>query len=818
MVKLTMDARLKLISRAWGKQTGYVFFPWINGDAEDRAQRVRGYHEGPAFEWPKDRDKIVEHMEAHTSDDLYWCPSIFEKKVRRIDYAGDEHALWADLDTVDPNGIDPDYRPTVAWESSPGRYQALWLITGGDIQGASWPGNENQKLTYYLEADPSGWDTTQLLRIPGWDNHKPEYKDANGGKPVPGQLLWHNGRRYLADDFDSLPEVRGQVGNIETDALEEAINGVDRLAIWGNVRLKVSKDVRELVAARSTGGSDRSDKLWQIERDLADAGCTVPEIVAIVRETIWNKFAGRNDELRRLVTEASKAVAERTEDTVKRIEKSREEKPRPGNLFQMVKEAKPPTWLVKDIVAVASCGFFSGEPKSYKSWSAFDLAMSIATGAPFLNAFDVMEPGPVLYIQEEDPLPTLKDRMGKIAPSKTRDRVTVGALGEDGIPQLVWTPAEDNDVVPKIAAIVREQFTISDPGWQAWLDEVLADGYGGTPEVRATEDGVIEGDTEDEDAEVIQERVQGEPFKLVVVDPLMMVAGDVDENRAQEMTEKIFKPLKQLAEKHQVAIIIVHHMAKTREGDNRRGGQKMLGSVANHAWSENSLYFTHGKLGTMMVEAESKFAPTTRFEIRNLRKRNSVNGLTWEPEVNMLDDEREPAGKVGTTRSTRRSSSATASTGRSPRVGQGTRRKLARSLGLDEDAPQGEVRAAWEAAGNVWGDFEGVVNFRGSDTDEEREPRKPGRKADPDPAALKVLRRLTERKRRAYSTHEIKDELAIELKQKPTQTVYLRAYQQLKKLYDQDIITRGGPDGKSWILPEVTGDDLLEADIEDLIT
>ena len=82
----------------------------------------------------------------------------------------DEHALWADLDEVDPESI-KDYRPSIAWESSPGRYQALWLAASGDFQGASWPGNENQQLTYYVGADRSGWDTTQLLRIPGWINH-----------------------------------------------------------------------------------------------------------------------------------------------------------------------------------------------------------------------------------------------------------------------------------------------------------------------------------------------------------------------------------------------------------------------------------------------------------------------------------------------------------------------------------------------------------------------------------------------------------------------------------------------------------------------
>lgn len=810
---LSTEDTLKLVSRAWGKQQGYVFFPWIDGEAEDKAQRIRGYNEGPAFRWPAQREDILEHLEKHKGDDVYWCPSIFEKKARKLENAMDEHALWADLDAVNPaEDIGEEYKPTIAWETSPGRYQALWLITGGDIQGASWPGNENQKLTYYLGADHSGWDTTQLLRIPGWDNHKPEYRKANGGKPVEGKLLWHKGRRYLSDDFEDLPEVKGGGGaeaNLASDVLEEAIAAVDRLKVWGNTRLKVSKDVRELVSARATGGQDRSDKLWQIERDLADAGLTVPEIVAIVRETVWNKFSGRNDELRRLVSEAAKAIAERSVETEAKLEKDREEKPRPKNLFTMVKNAEPPVWLVKGILTEASCGFFAGEPKSFKSWCALDLAVSVATGAPFLGAFDVVEPGPVLYIQEEDPLPTLKDRLGKITPSKTQDRVTVGDRDENGVATLVWEPAEENEVIPKIAAVVREQFTISDTGWQAWLDEVLAEGYWGDEDPREGE--------------------SGEPYKLLMIDPLMMTAGDVEENRAQEMTEKIFKPLKQICEKHQVAIQIVHHMRKGREGDTQgRGGQKMLGSVANHAWSESSLYFTHGKLGTMLVETESKHAPGMRFEINGLRKKNSVNGLTWEPEVNVRSEQeleeasgRERAKKgAGGARSASRSSG-----GRAVRVGQGTRKKLARHLGLDVDASQSEIREAWEASGETWGEWGDVVGTgtrsRPSngedDLDYEGSPRergKPGRKADPDPPALKALRKLTQRKARAYTTNEIKDEMARELNQKPTQTIYLRAYQQLKKLYDTDVITRVE---KDWLMPDVSTEDLEEAEMELII-
>lgn len=589
--ELNTDEQLSIISKAWGRQTGYCFFPWIAGDAEDRPARIASYHEGPAFMWPNDKDKIKKHMEERHGDDLYWCPSLFEKKRRQLEYAMDEHALWADLDEVDPRKIDEEYRPTIAWESSPGRYQALWLISGGDIQGASWQGGENQRLTYYLGADVGGWDTTQLLRIPGWANHKPHYRDE-GGKPPQGKLLWKTGRRYLADEFADLPEVAS--AGVTQNVLESEIEAVDRHEVWGKIRLKVSTRVRELVGAREVAG-DRSEALWEIERELADAGLRVAEIVAIVRETVWNKFSGRQDELRRLVTEASKAYDMRSEETVQKIEQELEVKPPPTRLRSLLANVKPPIWLIENIWAEASCGFIAGQPKSYKSWCGFDMALSVATGTPFLNYFPIVNPGPVLYIQEEDPAPVIKTRYDKIWPGKVSDTMKI----VDG--EMVWEPRRtDLTPDPDVMAYIGEGFTISDTGWQSWLDSTLSDG------------------------------LDGNPYRMVVLDPLMMIAGDVDEHRAQEMTEKVFKPMKQLSRKHSCAIVIVHHMRKGDPKATPRGGQRMLGSVANHAWTEDALYLS---LSTrdVIVERESKHAPGGSFRIGRIRNRE------WTPAVTAVD-------------------------------------------------------------------------------------------------------------------------------------------------------------------------------------
>jgi hypothetical protein len=82
-------------------------------------------------------------------------------------------------------------------------------------------------------------------------------------------------------------------------------------------------------------------------------------------------------------------------------------------------------------------------------------------------------------------------------------------------------------------------------------------------------------------------------------------------------------------------------------------GQRMLGSVANHAWAEDSLYLTHtGRKGAIKMEFESKVAPGQIFKIGNL------DNDRWDPQIShwRKDDENQnsrPARDRGARRSSK---------------------------------------------------------------------------------------------------------------------------------------------------------------------
>ena len=75
-------------------------------------------------------------------------------------------------------------------------------------------------------------------------------------------------------------------------------------------------------------------------------------------------------------------------------------------------------WLVDDWLPDKSITFMISPPESYKTWILLDLAVSIATGSPFLGHFKINGTGPVKVIQQEDSHSGITDRLALIAGQK----------------------------------------------------------------------------------------------------------------------------------------------------------------------------------------------------------------------------------------------------------------------------------------------------------------------------------------------------------------------------------------------------------------
>src|SRR3989304_2677067 len=157
--------------KAGGK--GYGSIQTKNG-----TRMSQGFFKLPAF-----IDEVAGFLEEVKSGvDIYFCPLPSNKKSRRKESFDKSRILWADLDEASPYTCHP--KPTIAWETSPNRYQALWLLdrelTASEVESV------NKNLTYSIGADKGGWDLGQILRIPYTTNYKPQYDHPHV------KLLWKN--------------------------------------------------------------------------------------------------------------------------------------------------------------------------------------------------------------------------------------------------------------------------------------------------------------------------------------------------------------------------------------------------------------------------------------------------------------------------------------------------------------------------------------------------------------------------------------------------------------------------------------------------
>jgi hypothetical protein len=568
-----MPTAIDLCSLAWAEQSGFVFLA-VRDPTKDKQDS--GYWRDIKFNWPDDRADITAILnKAQSSDkDVYWCPNVFLEPHRSRDSVADIGTLFADLDQVDPRSLPQELFSTAAWRTSPGRWQALW-----ELDRTIDPDTQqqlNQRLTYAVGADKGGWDLTQVLRIPGTHNHKyPEHPTV--------KLLWVNGHKLNPIKLiDELPAI--ELTQIDRTAIEQV---PDQKAVLLKYAKKITAHARRLIKARQAKVGTRSEVLWELECLLAEAGLTAEEIVGVVRPTVWNKFADRQDEMRQLSSEARKAIdhvavvtpkIEENGQVVEVLEEVIDVEPLSWAAFD--NDRRPVRWMVADVWGESEVGFISGHPKSYKSWLAIDLAISVATGTPFLGKFRVRKHN-VLLIQEEDPRPIMQERLGMVAASKD----LIGWDGDSDDTFAMWYDRPDS-----LSIISNSGFTINED----WLAQLEA-------------------------------WIRKRDIKLVILDPLMMMGGNVDEFKAFEMMTEILKPLKQLRARTKSAIVVVHHHTKAA---GQGGARDMYGSVALWAWEEAALHLEVTGPGKITAGRFSKHAMLLPLQIE-LGDLDNV----WEPHV-----------------------------------------------------------------------------------------------------------------------------------------------------------------------------------------
>lgn len=544
-----MEERVKrLLSAIWGNRSGFVFLPY--------KEQPSNWHETSGVPYTGTLPPITE---PHGKADQYFCPVVFSANKRQKEYALPTNVLWADLDPVNPNTC--RLKPSIAWESSPGRYHAIWFLSA-EIP-AEDAASLSKRIAYADGGDKGGWDLTQVLRIPGTKNFK--YESAPLVK-----LLWAKSRAYSVEEVKAAyPPVNGDT---PSSAAPEWLE-VDELVVQ-TALASLPVGLRKRLFQKPDG--DRSLELQKLARDLIRFGVSPQIVLHLLQRSTWNKFSGRNDERAQLlkqVSSAEAAVAEKDSKSAPKAETMDEMQVHSWTNFMSI-----PThlrWLVDDSWVEGSVGFISGRSKSYKTWIAIDLALSIVSGKDFLGRFPVRKTGPVLLIQEEDPTGVLQERLRLIAKSK--------------------------DMSPQVRECRDDFIKIDYPEYPLHIINLQGFSLGSEDRVNQVR-GLI---------------AKINPV-LVILDPLIvMLPQGVDEYKGGDIS-RVLQSVKMWREEFGCAIAIVHHWNKGKSDEGERFAEHMYGSFAFHAWLESAIHVMPvvpedgGQIKSVLVEREFKAAPSGR--------------------------------------------------------------------------------------------------------------------------------------------------------------------------------------------------------------
>lgn len=274
---------MNVITAIWQRLPGQYFFLCTKSASKKWREHV--------FNRATMVKRVDEFLRENMDKDVYFCPHGFSERYRKEEFAELPNLLWADLDEADPHNC--AIKPTIAIESSPGRYVGLWVLDKPMTKDI------NRRLTYFLGADRGGWDLTQVLRFPGTLN----YKYASTPRV---RLLWDDGPRHkLRDIVAKLPEVKGTKGERVTDdghGDTRTINEILReyhLPGWVKT---------ELMSTPTPG--KRSEVLWKLEQALKEGGVTRADAFSLIRQSTWNKFKGRTNEVGQLNRELDKVYSD----------------------------------------------------------------------------------------------------------------------------------------------------------------------------------------------------------------------------------------------------------------------------------------------------------------------------------------------------------------------------------------------------------------------------------------------------------------------------------------------------------------------------
>lgn len=245
------------------------------------------------FKYPAQKDELVYHVQSGGGE-VYISPAVYSEKRATKDAVKKVQTVWVEFDgatEIDFSGRKVPEPTLIVQTSLSTHCHCYWRIPASSGPTVE---NINRRLTYHLQADSSGWDSTQLLRPPGTFNFK---------RGMPVELRHASNEAFTIEVFDFVPKITLPPNQeIEIGALLKVEDILANHSLPGKVLRMVRKE--------APGEPYRSSFLTRLANELAEESLTHLEIVSLLKhaDERIQKFALRTDQMSRLSQLADYAI------------------------------------------------------------------------------------------------------------------------------------------------------------------------------------------------------------------------------------------------------------------------------------------------------------------------------------------------------------------------------------------------------------------------------------------------------------------------------------------------------------------------------
>jgi len=576
----------ELLQQVWGDTEGYVVIARQKHNSD-------GGFVPKYYEYPGLLPRLLKEAETFAKwGSIYFSPVVLEKPKKEKENVKHSRCIFIDLDRKGIDDIEP--QPTMAWKTSNNNSQAIWVLKEPiDPKRAE---RLNRYMAAKYGADKGSTDMHHYLRFP-------ESKNFKYDPPQPTTLLWDDGPYYAIEELepstDELEQLKEKVDNSKLDKLPEQFPDIqETFTKYGDI---IPRSVyHALKLDPETDDVDRSWELWKIYRQMMEAGIPKEHVYVVVHDTKLNKF--KEDQHKRKGEDPDEALWKDIQrswlvDPIEPKNDVTEDKKEEEELDwipfgELLTHTERPEWLIDGWWMDANVGWIAGTGKSYKTVISLDMAISVASGAPFLGQYKVNKPGPVLMIQEEDPMWRVASRSYVIA--RAKGLLRADSLNEWGQDVTQISPQSEHPI--PIQSLVGSGFLFQDEDMLHKIEKKIA---------------------------------QVQP-RMVMFDPWFMMSMGVDEFKSSEIVE-FLRILKDFRNRFHCSIVIVHHYNKGSGGTN---ASRLYGSHALYSWSENALFVNRIEdTNVTKIDRDIKDAehlPQIKLEVYDIQNSYSIKLLEEE--------------------------------------------------------------------------------------------------------------------------------------------------------------------------------------------